>query len=86
MKTKIDNRRRKPFPMSLELLGVLEVRRTEFERKFGRPPRRGEPLFFDPEAEVPRRLASPARCAALANVLTLSGMPEFVVADFVANY
>lgn len=86
MKAKTGGKRRKAMPMTLELLGVLEARRAEFERKFGRPPQPGEPLFFDPEAEVPRRLPREGRRAALATVLALSGMPEQVVSDFVANY
>lgn len=79
-------RRPKALPMTLELMGVLEHRRDQFERKFGRPPRRGEPLFFDPGAEVPRRLPSQARRAVLADVLALSGLPEALADDFVRAY
>lgn len=86
MKTKIGSRRKIAVPMTLEFIGVLEHRRVEFERKFGRPPQPGEPLFFDPEAAVPRRLSPKALRQAMANVLMLSGMPEQVVAEFVANY
>lgn len=71
--TKTVGRRRAAPPMSLELIGVLEYRRRLFEHKFGREPRRGEPLFFDPAADVPRRLPAPARHAALADVLALMG-------------
>lgn len=86
MKSMIGGRRRKALPLPLELLGVLEWRRDAFERKFGRPPMPGEPLFFDPEAEEPRRLRSDARRAAQAQLLALTGMSEKVVADFVARY
>jgi hypothetical protein len=76
MTSKMDGRRqsRQTTPMSLELIGVLEMRRVEFERKFGRPPRRGEPLFFDPAADVPRRLSQEALAAAMAMVTALSGL------------
>ncbi|MBI2235601.1 MAG: hypothetical protein HYU60_01350 [Magnetospirillum sp.] len=83
MKAKPVGGRRSAVPLSLELLGVLEARRLEFERKFGRPPRRGEPLFFDPDAAQPLRLPLAARRAALATVLRLSGQPDHVVAEFV---
>jgi len=73
MSSKMDGRRQM-VPMSFELIGVLEMRRTEFERKFGRPPRRGEPLFFDPLADVPRRMPREALAAAMAEVMALSGI------------
>lgn len=81
--SKWPGRRRKAPPMSLELIGVLEYRRDLFERKFGRPPQPGEPLFFDPEAEEPRRLSTEARRRALAHVLALTGLSEGMAADFV---
>lgn len=84
--SKIGGRRHKGPPMSLELIGVLEYRRDLFERKFGRPPEPGEPLFFDPEADEPRRMPSEARREALAAVLALSGLSEKVAADFVARW
>lgn len=74
--TKMAGRRRLALPMSLELLGVLEYRRTLFVRKFGRPPQRGEPLFFDPEADRPTRLPMRERQLALAEVAALTGMAE----------
>jgi hypothetical protein len=83
MQSKIGGKRRKALPMTLELIGVLEHRRGLFERKFGRPPRPGEPLFFDPHAHEPRRLPPEARRQVLANVLALTGMPEHQAADFI---
>lgn len=68
----IDDRRRSP--LSLELLGELEHRRVLFQRKFGRPHRRGEPLFFDPDAAQPRRMSRAARQRALAMVESLAGI------------
>lgn len=79
-------KRPKGLPMSLELIGVLEYRRDLFERKFGRPPLPGEPLFFDPEALEPRRMAAEARRQALANVLALTGLSEKMAADFVSRW
>lgn len=79
-------KRPKGLPMSLELMGVLEYRRDLFERKFGRAPLPGEPLFFDPEAHEPRRMPAEARARALADVLALSGLSETAAADFLARW
>jgi hypothetical protein len=73
MATKTEGARRRATPMSLELIGVLEWRRSMFERKFGRPPRRGEPLFFDPSAMEPTRLPPDARRQAMEEVMALIG-------------
>jgi hypothetical protein len=72
--------------MSLELIGILEYRRDLFERTFGRPPRPGEPLFFDPEASEPRRMPPEARRQAMANVLALAGLSETLARDFVGRW
>ena len=67
-----NTRGRNRLPMTLELIGVLEHRRILFERTFGRPPRRGEPLFFDPQANIPRRLPPEALTTAMNAVRTLA--------------
>lgn len=86
MNPKSSGRSRPSLPLSLELMGVLEWRRDAFERRFGRPHRKGEPLFFDPEAEVPRRLPFHARRQAVAQSLVRAGLSERKVADFVAGF
>lgn len=72
--------------LSLELRGVLEHRISLFERKFGRPPHPGEPLFFDPEAEVPTRLTGDARREMEGHVLALTGMSPRDVVAVVASW
>ncbi|MGE5547482.1 MAG: hypothetical protein ACM33T_11330 [Solirubrobacterales bacterium] len=79
-------RQPKQPPMSLELIGVLEHRRSEFERKFGRAPRPGEPLFFDPNASEPRRLPPEHWSQAQATVVALTGLPEKMAATLVARW
>lgn len=79
--SKFAGKRLKRPPMSLELIGVLEYRRDLFERTFGRPPRPGEPLFFDPDAREPRRMPAEARRQAMANVMALSGLSETLAVD-----
>ena len=84
--SKLMGRRFKRPPMSLELIGILEYRRDLFERTFGRPPHPGEPLFFDPDALEPRRMAPEARRQAMANVLALAGLSETLAAEFVTRW
>lgn len=86
MNPKISGKRRKALPMTLELIGVLEYRRVLFKRQFGRLPRPGEPLFFDPQHPEPRRMPPEARREALANVLALAGLSEQAAADFVTHW
>lgn len=86
MHPKISGKRRKALPMTLELIGVLEYRRVLFKRHFGRLPRPGEPLFFDPEHPEPRRMPPEARREALANVLALAGLSEQSAGDLVAHW
>lgn len=74
-------RRKSALPMSLELIGVLEYQQDLFERKFGRPPRPGEPLFFDPDCEHPRRLHPEARRRKLEVVAALAGLPQAALAE-----
>lgn len=72
--------------MSLELIGVLEHRRAEFERKFGRPPHPGEPLFFDPVADTPRRLPCEGRRRARDDVMALTGLSDKAAAAIVSRW
>ncbi|WP_173980469.1 hypothetical protein [Magnetospirillum sp. UT-4] len=60
--------------MCLELIGVLELRRDLFERRFGRPPQPGEPLFFDPNSEQPRRMDEEGRRRAMAELDALCNL------------
>jgi integrase len=46
-------------PLSPELVEVIERQRERFRAKFGRDPKPGDPLFFDPHADTPQFM-SPA--------------------------
>lgn len=86
MKSRKGSKHYKAPPMSLELIGVLEHRRAEFERKFGRPPGRGEPLFFDPNADEPRRLCDEAAIEAVSAVARLTGLSSKQAADLISRW
>ncbi len=48
--------KKKPPVLGKSVQSLIEEQLGLFREKFGRDPRRGEPLFFDPAAAVPRRL------------------------------
>lgn len=49
-----DGRLHKVTPVGRDVMEALAAQRRAFEKKFGRVPRSGEPLFFDPDGEAPR--------------------------------
>ena len=53
-------RKTQTVPMSPELAEGLEQQLEAFRKKFGREPGPGDPVFFDPDADEPKRL-DPAR-------------------------
>jgi hypothetical protein len=42
--------------MNLRLKEILELQMERFRKKFGRDPGPGDPVFFDPDADVPSRM------------------------------
>ena len=48
--------KKKPLPLAEAARPLLKKQIALFRKKFGRDPRPDEPLFFDPDADVPRRL------------------------------
>lgn len=48
--------KQKPLPLAEATGPLLKKQIALFRKKFGRDPRPDEPLFFDPDADVPRRL------------------------------
>jgi hypothetical protein len=52
-----------------------------FRRKFGREPGPGDPLFFDPDAEVPRRISLVKFDAEVTQGMEKAGLPpQFIYA------
>lgn len=49
-------RKRKKVKMAPAVSTALKGQLNEFIKKFGREPRPGEPVFFDPDADEPRPL------------------------------
>ncbi len=47
---------RKTIPLAPEAVAALKDLREAFARKFGRPPRPDDPVFFDPKTDSPRAL------------------------------
>jgi hypothetical protein len=48
------NRSKRQIEMTPEIVEVLEARDHAFQKKFGRQPGPGDPIFFDPDADQPR--------------------------------
>lgn len=48
--------KKKALPLADAARPLLKRQIALFKKKFGREPKSGEPLFFDPDADVPRRL------------------------------
>ncbi len=44
----------KRVPLTPEIAAILDCQRQAFRAKFGRDPGPCDPVFFDPEADVPR--------------------------------
>jgi hypothetical protein len=69
--------RRERFPldcMDAELLAALLEQRDRFTAKFGRDPRPEDPVFFDPNADQPRRLDEPAARAQFTAAMKTAGL------------
>lgn len=49
-----DGRLHKVTPIGRDVMEALEQQRRAFRNRFGRDPRAGEPLFFDPDAKAPQ--------------------------------
>ncbi len=43
----------KVYPLSPKIRSLIERQRTEFQKKFGREPGPDDPIFFDPDSDVP---------------------------------
>ena len=59
-----------------ELRGILAEARARFVAKFGREPGPGDPVFFDPDKEVPTPLDPVKLRADLARAMQRAGVPK----------
>jgi len=54
------------IPMSPELRAALDDQLELFGKRFGRDPQGNEPIFFDPDFDVPTPIGPPARTRSLS--------------------
>jgi hypothetical protein len=57
------------LPMAPEMMEALDEQRALFIERFGRPPRPGEPLLFDPDASTPQPLSDEAQAEAFEEMV-----------------
>ncbi len=68
-----------------QLLDPSELLREQFEvfeKKFGRPPRQGDPIFFDPDADEPRQLSIEELNREILSVMRASDVPPQIIYAF----
>jgi hypothetical protein len=61
--------------MSREVFELLQEQRKAFRQKFGRDPGPNDPVFFDPDADVPIKLASNSMVADVISAMRKAGLP-----------
>lgn len=59
------------------VLAALKAQRTAFRKKFGRDPGPGDPVFFDPDADVPTEISEARLRAEILEAL--EGLPPQIV-------
>lgn len=67
------------MPMTPELEALLKEQRKAFKKKFGRYPKPGEPVFFDPDADTPQPMNPNTIEADTLAVMRSAGTPAEVI-------
>ena len=74
----------KAVPLNAEAQRLIQQRRRKFREKFGREPRPEDPLFFDPDAEIPQPISEAQQDESMAQILSAAGRagirPELIYA------
>jgi len=70
------------FDPEAEAKGELKKQRKAFIKTFGRKPGPGDPVFFDPGADVPRALPPKTLEDDLLDVFRAAGTPPEIVCAF----
>ena len=72
---------RRTYDLSDETMVALWRQRQAFEERFGRPPGPDDPLFFDPDLDIPTAITPVKMEAAMTDVMTRAGIdPAFIYA------
>jgi hypothetical protein len=66
------------FKLSEADIAILRYQREAFRQKFGRDPGPNDPVFFDPDADEPVKMASNRMDADIIMALRRSGAPSEV--------
>ena len=69
-------------PLALEAVAALKDLREAFIRKFGRPPGRDDPVYFDPDADIPRPMPLDRTHRETRKLFIASGAPPEIIYAF----
>ncbi len=79
--TQVITRDGKVIRVDRDQAAALEAQHRRFEEKFGRPPGPDDPLFFDPDADLPQPMSLPGLETATVGMLEAAGIsPAWIYA------
>jgi hypothetical protein len=89
-RSKRDNRKRyidadgnKSVPLSEEAIDILKEQRQQFRDKFGRDPGPQDPVWFDPDCEVPTPIDPDKYMATTVAAMREAGLGEALIYAYV---
>ena len=65
-----------PVKMDSQMLDAMHAQRAAFVAKFGREPGPSDPIFFDPDKDVPTRMSAAKMHADVAEAMRKAGIDE----------
>jgi hypothetical protein len=65
--------------MTKHLIDALLAGAADFEKKFGRPPREGDPILFDPDSDIPVPIPAQKMADQMTVAMVEAGIPERLI-------
>lgn len=66
-------------PLTPEMEAALKEQRRAFKKKFGRYPKDGDPIFFDPDADTPQPIKPEKMQAEMMKAMKIAGTPADII-------
>jgi len=71
----------KKIPLNPEAVNAIKHQLEAFEKKFGRPPGPDDPIFFDPDSDIPETITQEKLDTLMMEVMDAAGLdPAFTYA------
>lgn len=67
----------------LTLEDIMEMQRSEFVAKFGREPRPGDPVLFDPDEDSPKPMPPNKLTAGMVVSMIQAGIPNHLIYAYI---